>query len=119
MRPTPDVPVKLPLSPAELWTVHHVLFHRIERAERFPARTDPPTIEAVDALRKIEAGESWFTPRELRGIRAELQRYLDGAAGSPTDRVPVERVMYRIGTTLSEPRTGAPAVSPDRRTRPR
>lgn len=120
MPPVPDdTPVQLPLAPDELWTLHHVLLDRLESERRSPTTVEPPPIEVFDAFEKIEAGESDFTAREVRFVRAELRRYVAGPAGPPPDRAVAERVIDRITTALARRGSSQPSLSPDGRTFPR
>lgn len=101
----------LPLSPPQQWTLHHILLDRIELERRSPATVEPPPLPVFTAFEKIESGDSWFMPDELRSMRAELRWYLRRNVHGPPDRATVERLIDLITDVLERRRPSPQSLS--------
>lgn len=93
--------VTLPLSPAEQWTLHHVLLDRINQELTVvePSRVDPPPIEVFQAFETVDAGETIFTIPQLEALQPILAEY----HRSPTwefDRARLEQLLHYVAEPL-------------------
>ena len=100
--PPVDTTVTLSLSPAEQWTLHHVLLDRIDQESTAgePSRTDPPPLEVFHAFERLDAGRSTFTRSQLAAIEPVVARYHHSPEWEE-DRARLEEILHLIsdGTT--------------------
>lgn len=85
----------LALSREEQWLLHHVMVDRMELEARSP-EADPPSVDVYRIFDKLEAGTHWFTRRECRRLRDELEGYV-GARDTPErDRPTARAILDRL-----------------------
>lgn len=92
----------LSLPPEELWTLHHVLLHRIEQEQTASDATgiEPPPLEVFQAFDALDGGESRFTAAQLEAIRDVLANSHPSVDGWEVERSRVERLLKRVSTVL-------------------
>ncbi|WP_336364946.1 DUF7853 family protein [Halalkalicoccus salilacus] len=89
--------VKTPpsLSRAEHWTLHHVLFHRIEREVAEPD-IEPPSVAVFRAFASLDVGETAFTETELEAIQSVLAEYHYSTDWWEVERAQLETLLYEV-----------------------
>jgi hypothetical protein len=112
----PEIPhhphsVTLSLSPAEQWTLHHVLLDRIEQEAiaTEPSETTPPPVEIFTAFETLNAGGTSFSIAQLEAIQPILAEYHH----SPTwefDRARIEQLLQHVTEQIDQHQ---PALSTD------
>lgn len=95
-------PTTLSLPPEELWTLHHVLLHRIEQEQTASDTTgiEPPPLEVFQAFDALDGGESRFTAAQLEAIRDVLATHHPSSDCWEIERPRVERLLQRVSTVL-------------------
>jgi len=98
--------VPLSLSPADQWTLHHVLLDRIEREPRAaePTAIEPPPVEIFQAFETLDAGDTRLTVRQLDAIQNLLAEYHHAPAWGEVERARIERLLDRVTTLLDRGR---------------
>ncbi|MCU4741289.1 hypothetical protein OB955_13625 [Halobacteria archaeon AArc-m2/3/4] len=99
--------ITLSVPPAEQWTLHHVLCHRIERASRGKVGIggDPPPLELCEAFETLEAGDTRFTAVQLEAIQDVLAEYHHCTDWWEVDRTRIERLLHHVSSGLEAVRT--------------
>ncbi|MDS0474425.1 hypothetical protein [Natrinema sp. 1APR25-10V2] len=71
--------IALPLSPDDLWALHHVLLERIEAelTATDASTVDPPPLAVYQAFETLEDGETRFTITQLEAIVDTLRHDSD------------------------------------------
>lgn len=92
----------LSLPPEELWTLHHVLLHRIEQEQTASDASGigPPPLEVFQAFDALDGGESRFTATQLEAIRDVLATYHWSTDWWEIERPQLERLLQRVSTGL-------------------
>jgi hypothetical protein len=95
-------PTTLSLPPEELWTLHHVLLHRIEQEQTAndASGIEPPPIEVFQAFDALDGGESRFTVAQLEATRDVLASHHPSSDCWEVERPRVERLLRRVSTVL-------------------
>lgn len=90
------------LPPEELWTLHHVLLHRIEQEQTASdtTRVEPPPLEVFQAFDALDGGESRFTAAQIEAIRDVLATHHPSSDCWEIERSRVERLLQRVSTVL-------------------
>lgn len=94
--------IPLPLAPAEHWTLHHVLLHRIEqeRTADEPATVEPPPLEIFYTFERLDAGSTQFTIAQFKAIQEVLAEYHHATIWWEVKRAQLERLLHRVATIL-------------------
>lgn len=95
--------LSLSLSPAEQWTLHHVLLDRIEQEATAaePSEATPPPVEVFTAFETLNSGGTGFTIAQLEAIQPILAEYHP----SPTweaDRARIEQLLQRVTEQIDQ-----------------
>lgn len=90
-----DVKKSLSLSPAEQWTLHHVLLRRIDQESVNPTE-EPPPIEVFRAFAALDAGDLSFTDAELEAIQSVLADYYHDTDWWSVDRPRVKFLLQHV-----------------------
>lgn len=105
MPKTPHHPrsVTLSLSPAEQWTLHHVLLDRIEQEATVaePSEATPPPIEVFTPLETLDAGDTSFTIAQLEAIQLLLAEYHYSPAWE-LDRARIGQLLRRVTAQIDQ-----------------
>ncbi|WP_227378972.1 DUF7853 family protein [Haladaptatus halobius] len=110
-RSTSSQSIPLPLPPAEHWTLHHVLLHRIEqeRTAEETSTVEPPPLEIFHAFERLDAGNTQFTIAQFKAIQEVLAEYHHATTWWEVERARIERLLHRVATILEAnqpPQTG-------------
>ncbi|MDQ2052793.1 hypothetical protein RBH26_20340 [Natronolimnohabitans sp. A-GB9] len=105
----------LSFAPDELWTLHHVLLHRIDAEHRATDETtvDPPPLEVYTAFDTLENGETHFTVAELEAIRDVISQYHHRTDWWEIERDRLEQVLETITQTLERQASLDPVTADD------
>lgn len=96
--------IRLPLTPKEHWTLHHVLLHRIdqERTAVNASDVDPPPLDVFCAFETLDDGDTDFTIAQCEALKAVLSEYQQETSWGEVERARIDRLLDCVTDTLEE-----------------
>jgi hypothetical protein len=100
----PPCSVTLSLAPADQWTLHHVLLHRIEEEATAvkASSVDPPSVEIFQAFEALDAGETSFTLVQLEAVQALLAEYHHSTTWWEVERARIEQLLHCVTDCIDQ-----------------
>jgi hypothetical protein len=97
--PLPANPRSLSPTPAEQWTLHHVLLDRLGEDPTVSTEGDAPA-ELRRAFETLDAGERRFTLAQLEAIRDVLATYHHSTTWWVVERPRLESLLSLVTTRI-------------------
>lgn len=103
--------ITLSLSPADQWTLHHVLLDRIEQESTAedPANIDPPPVAVFQSFEMLDSGERDFTITQLEAIRTVLGEYHHSTTWWELERSQLEQLLHHVSELVEQQYRALPA----------